>query len=190
MNIEIERKFKITPKDLEIIRNKCKLVKKENIEDIYMDTKDYKLLLSANVCRIRNSNVEFKDRKSGNFAKEYSWKEAIEKLWEFWLKLSDLKEAFTINTDREEYKWELNWKKYVIDIDKHKYWERYEIEVEANSEEEGKLLIDEIIEDLWLEAEEHHLAQAKSLLYMKHEIPEVYKKIIKTPIEFKKMWWI
>jgi adenylate cyclase class IV len=54
MFIEIERKFEITEKDLEIISNRCKLIEKKEIEDIYMDTDNYTLLLNKKVIRIRN----------------------------------------------------------------------------------------------------------------------------------------
>ncbi len=182
MFIEIERKFEITQKDLFIIKNKCKLKSKNNIEDIYMDNKDYFLLLNNKFCRIRNSILELKDRKGKLLSKEYTGKEAIEKLKKIGINFTDLKKVFTINTFREKYEWKLKNKIFLIDYDKHKYWERYEIEVEADSEEEGSIFIDKIIKNLWLDAIESKPWETKWMLYIKNEVPEIFEKMKKIRI--------
>jgi uncharacterized protein YjbK len=143
-----------------------------------MDTDNYTLLLNKKVIRIRNWTLEFKNRKTKVLSEEYSPKEAIRELEKLNLKLADLKEIFTINTYREKYNWELNWRSFLIDYDKHKYWKRYEIEVKADLEKEWKLFIDKIINHLWLDAVESKSWETKWMLYIKNEIPEMFEKIL------------
>jgi uncharacterized protein YjbK len=68
------------------------------------------------------------------------------------LKSEDLNEILVVITNREKYNYMFKWINFIIDIDKYKYWERYEIEL--NFDDDSWIDVSKIIDDfrkhLWL----------------------------------------
>ncbi len=176
--LEIEKKFNLSNKDYNIIKSKLILVKKELINDIYMDTCDFKLILNRIKFRLRNGKKELKIKIWNISSEEYYDNESITKLKEIWYDHKKLKKIFTVRTNREKYEGECLWNKYIIDIDKHQYWERYEIEVVCENEIIWNNIIDTIIKELDLDWEESNPLENKSILHIKNQNIELYEKIL------------
>lgn len=175
--IEIERKFNLSDVDYNIIKSKLDFVKKEIINDVYMDSFDFKLILNWAKFRLRNNKKELKIKVGNISSEEYYEDHAINKLKELWYDLKELIEIFKVDTNREKYKWEYMWNSYILDIDKHKYWKRYEIEVICKNEIVWNKLIEDIVKDLWLEWNESNEMENKWTLHIKHQNIELYEKI-------------
>lgn len=184
MFIEIEKKFELTDSELNIIRSKLKLSKKEQIEDVYMDTTSYQLTFNRLKFRTRNGQKELKVKLSHILCEEYYEEEAIKKLKFLGIDYKDMTEhVCTIKTLREKYKGKYKWKSYVVDVDEHWYGKRYEIEVECENEEEGSKLIDNIVKYLWLNAVESKEQDTKFMLNIKNQNKKLYKIIIENNIQ-------
>ena len=183
MFIEIEKKFELTDAEHEIIKSKLELDSKENIEDIYLDLPDFYLIFNKMKFRIRNGKKELKIKIWNLSSEEYYEKEAIKKIEALKIQYENIKTAVcTIETYIEKYKWKFNWKDYIIDIDKHSWWKRYEIEVESESEELGSKLIDEITDSLWLKAIESQTIDTKLMSNVKIQNPKLYEVLIENNI--------
>jgi len=183
MFIEIEKKFELTDAEHEIIKSKLELDSKENIEDIYLDLPDFYLIFNKMKFRIRNGKKELKIKIWNLSSEEYYEKEAIKKIEALKIQYENIKTSVcTIETYREKYKWKFNWKDYIIDIDKHSWWKRYEIEVESESEELGSKLIDEITDSLWLKAIESQTIDTKLMSNVKIQNPKLYEVLIENNI--------
>lgn len=158
MIIEIEKKYELTDDDYKIIKEKCNFVSKKEIIDKYYDTKDYKLFKLWYKYRIRNWKTELKLRiddpiKKFSRSNEYSDLKTINsELSKLGLKSEDLNEILVVITNREKYNYMFKWINFIIDIDKYKYWERYEIEL--NFDDDSWIDVSKIIDDfrkhLWL----------------------------------------
>lgn len=184
MYIEIERKLELSDYDYKIIKWKLKLKEAKRIEDIYMDNEEFYLFLNRVFCRKRNWSFELKDMRWNWLSNEYSWEEAIWKLKDYNIWYEELSELFTIVTDREKYIWILNWKEYIVDIDFHSLWKRYEIETTAETSIEWNKFIDGIIEDLWLKAEGSANWMTKWMLHIKKNLPDLYEMMMNNDFNY------
>jgi len=158
MNIEIEKRFELTAHDYEIIKNKCDFIYKWLIVDNFLDSKKFSITKSKQKLRIRNWNPElkvwvFNDDNEKIKSLEYEDLEDIKKeLKKLNLIFEDLDEILTIETKREKYNINYKWIDYIIDVDRYKYWERYEIEISTNDEnlDNWHKLINNFRNYLWL----------------------------------------
>jgi len=158
MNIEIEKRFELTAHDYEIIKNKCDFISKWLIVDNFLDSKKFSITKSKQKLRIRNWNPElkvwvFNDDNEKIKSLEYEDLEDIKKeLKKLNLIFEDLDEILTIETKREKYNINYKWIDYIIDVDRYKYWERYEIEISTNDEnlDNWHKLINNFRNYLWL----------------------------------------
>ena len=165
MQIEIEKKYNLTENDYKIIKQKTDFLEKIEIKDYYLD-KDFILANNWYFLRLRNWKYELKinnydTNTKTNYNEEYDNETEIEeKISELWITTDDVSGIMFVDTLREKYKYNYNWEIINIDIDKYQYWERYEIEIIKNiNDNENKLefskKISKIIEDfrkeVWLE---------------------------------------
>ncbi len=184
---EIEKTFKLTKKDLEIIKNNFVLKSEEEVIDKYFDYPDFRMYLNKThqiKLRSRNSKLELKVQERGKSYEtdEFYWDSIDEKLAEFWYNKKDLQIIYIVKCKRSKYATEFHWNKFVLDLDIHEFWEKYDIEVEAKTEEIWVKLIDEFTKKLWLEAILVENLESKWKLHIKDQNPKLYEII-------KNMYW-
>lgn len=158
MIIEIEKKYELTDNDYKIIKSKCNFISEKIVIDEYLDTKDYDIFKTWNKVRIRNNKPELKIRQSSKNDKysKYIEIDDLEKikieLKKMWLKYWNLEKVLKVETKREKYEIKYNWYNIYIDIDRFKYWERYEIEITLNDDSwiDASKIIDDLRIYLWL----------------------------------------
>ncbi len=179
MFIEIERKFKLVDTDHDIIKTNLELVSRSTVEDIYLDLPDFSLILNKIKFRIRNWKRELKIRVWKISSEEYYEKDAIEKLASLEIPYENITEKVcTIITKREKYTWVYDWHDYLVDLDQHWGWNRYEIEVQCQTEQEWFILIENITESLWLTAVEITTKNEKVMSNVKYQNPSLYKRLL------------
>ena len=148
MQIELEKKYKLTKQDYKTIREKCEFIKDVELKDYYLD-KD--LILSKNeyYLRIRNWEYELKiisfnpETKLATW-EEYVWEEEINNvIKKFNLTIDELTWIMFVDTKREKYKYNYKWQEIIIDVEEYQYWNRYEIEIvyNENNESESRTII-------------------------------------------------
>lgn len=179
MFIEIERKFEFTDDDYSIIQAKLIKESDKTIEDIYKDLPDFYLIHNKMKFRIRNWKKELKIKVWNISSEEYYEEDAIQKLLSLEIEYKDLtKEICTIVTKREKYIWEYDWFEYVIDVDRHGWGSKYEIEVQCENESVGYNIIDGIRKDLWLKSTEVKVKNQKLMSNLKIQNPDLYRKLL------------
>ena len=166
MQIEIEKKYNLTPEDYEIIKEKTKFKEEVNLKDYYLD-KDLILVKNKYYLRLRNWIYELKICKYNpelwlESCEEYDNEDEInEKIKQFNITTDNVIWICFIDTYREKYEYIFKWQKISIDIDKYQYWKRYEIEIVYNSkssdnreeiEKELSILIEDFRKEIWLTA--------------------------------------
>lgn len=185
MKIEIEKQFELTTQDYEVIKQKCEFISKKEIIDIYLDTDNYIVFNKNYRARIRNWKPELKIKSYNKVTKldtsfEYETIKEIEKeLEKLWIKFEDLIEVLEVKTNREKYKYFLNWIEFIVDIDIYKYWKRYEIELlfDDDSWIDWAKLINDFRKHIWLNSKEQDESMWKIRTTSKFENKKLYEII-------------
>jgi len=192
MQLEIEKKYNLTEQDYEIIKEKTKLKEEINLKDYYLD-KDLILAKHNYYLRLRNWIYELKihsfDSETwSNYNEEYDNEDEInEEISKFNLTTDDVTWIMFVDTFREKYEYIFEWQKISIDVDKYQYWNRYEIEIITEIEENDDKLevakkIAEIIEnfrkEIWLTAESGE-SDCKTITCAMHQNIDLYEIMTK-----------
>lgn len=192
MNIELEKKYNLTPKDYKTIREKCEFIKEVELKDYYLDKN---LLLSKNeyYLRIRNWEYELKivsvnpETKLATW-EEYVWEDEINKvIKKFNLSIDDLTWIIFVDTKREKYRYNYKWQEIIIDVEEYQYWNRYEVEIIYNEtdiseprsiiETELNTLIESFRKEIGLVSESSTRWESKlttTAMYQNIDLYEVY----------------
>lgn len=186
--IEIEKKFKLTDSDYEIISKKCNFVSKKIVIDKFYDTSDFQLFAQKIKLRERNWELQLKMKVSSNtdaFSKSIEITELWEvksKLLELNIKYEDTNQVLEIVTEVEKFQTEYQWYDITIDVQKYKYNNRYEIELELEEDLDinPEELINNFRTELWLTSTEQLSTETKVITCAKNENPALYEVIMKT----------
>ena len=185
--IEIERKYDLLDEDYAII-SKLNKVSHKDITDCYFDTDDFILFKNKVKYRKRNWEIELKvkiDSWLDNTSKSLELDDNIlikEKLASLWVDINDIKQVLKIETDVEKY--DINYKGYnfIVDVQRYKYNNRYEVELllEDDTLENPDELINEFRNYLWLKSLEQDSKVAKIITCAKNENKELFEVILST----------
>ena len=192
MQIEVEKKFNLTSEDYQIIKEKTKFIDKINLKDYYLDKN---LILAKNwyFLRLRNWVYELKinnfdSETKSNYNEEYNIEEEInEKISKFKITTDDVVGIMFVDTIREKYEYNFEGQKINIDVDKYQYWERYEIEIITEiNEDKDKLefskniskTIEKFREEFWLTAWWNE-ESCKTITCAMHQNIDLYEIMIK-----------
>jgi uncharacterized protein YjbK len=186
--IEIERKFDLSDWDYSKIKEKCNFISNKLIIDKFFDTSDFQLFAQKIKFRERNWELQLKMKISNNTDK-FSKSIEITELWEVKSKLLELKivyedtlKVLEISTQVEKFNYSYKWYNFTIDVQKYKYNNRYEIELELDEDiqENPEELINGFRSELWLFSIEQLSTQTKVITCAKNENPALYEVIMKT----------
>lgn len=189
--IEVEKKFKLTPEDIERLTDGAEFINEKTFTDIYFDTADYSLTTKDYWLRCRDGKYELKiplndgkmsqDRDLDQY-KELETEEEIRKVLDIKENKSfeeDLKDNgyipfCTITTTRKKYKKN----KFIIDLDTLDFG--YSIgEIELMVEDESK--IEEAHDEIMNFAKENNLeiapVRGKVLEYLHRNSPSHYEAL-------------
>lgn len=186
--IEIEKKYDLSDADYQSIKKNCEFISKKTIIDKFFDTADFNLFAQKIKFRERNGELQLKMKISSNtdaFSKSIEITELEEvksKLLELNISYSQIQQVLEIVTEVEKFQTKFEWYDITIDVQKYKYNNRYEIELEL--EEDIKIdpenLINKFRASFWLNSAEQLSTETKVITYAKNENPALYEVILKT----------
>lgn len=186
--IEIEKKYELTDTDYLWIKNQCEFISRKIVIDKFFDTSDFQLFAQKIKLRERNWELQLKMKVSSNtdgFSKSIEITELSEvksKLLDLQINYSDTEQVLEIITDVEKFQTEYQWYDITIDVQKYKYNNRYEIELELEEDLEinPEELINNFRSKLWLTSIEQLSTQTKVITCAKNENSALYEVIMKT----------
>lgn len=177
--IEVEKKFQPTEEQLEKLLADSEFMGEKNLDDIYYDYSDYRLLEKEVRFRSRNSNFELKIGKKSGTALEIEDPEEIKKYFNTDLNLEDfikqnLKPFISYTTNRKKYK---NGD-FVIDVDSLSFgYDVVEIELLVENEDQVEDAESKILEFAKKYDFEIKKIPAKRAKYLEIIKPELYKEL-------------
>lgn len=179
--IEVERKFRPTPEQLENLLKDAEFLGENLLEDVYYDYPDYRLYKEEVRIRLRNNNFELKigDDDALGIAQEIEKEEDIKTFFKTEKPMDqfiseNMKEIINYSTKRKKYK---NGK-FSIDVDELSFgYKCVEIELMVDNEQEVEKAKQKILEFAQSYGWEEQDVPPKRKEYFRLMKPEVYKEL-------------
>lgn len=186
MKIEIEKKYDLTLSDSERIKEKCTFISDSSIQDYYLDDNDFTLFKNNYKLRLRNGKYELKikaviDSTAASRSIEIDDEEKIEEqLKKFNLSTDTVTGVLEIHTQIKKYKYDFKNHEFIIDIQKYKYNDRYEVELllDDDTNVDANNLIDNFRSHIWLVSREQESIEGKIICCAMHENIPLYEVIL------------
>lgn len=183
---EIEASYNLTEQDHSKIKKYCEYIWNRVITDILYDISREKPELYRSWYKLRRRNWEWELKRKQvsqdnlKISLEFTDLEAIKQILqaEFGISIEDLEEFLTINVLRDEYKYRFKEELLHIYVDRHRYWEKYEIEMIHETKEhkkEPQQVIENFRRKLNLIA--GPVDKSKTKKHLKEENKEAYERL-------------